>query len=72
MDKVGLIKYGTLSDGSCFGEISLMLNMPNEFSYFFNSREDKNLLLLEIDSLDFLEICEDYQLAKEIFKKRAQ
>jgi CRP-like cAMP-binding protein len=29
MDESGMLKYGTLSDGSCFGEISLLLSTPN-------------------------------------------
>lgn len=60
MDKSGMLKYGELSDGSCFGDISLVLSQPNEFSYVFNERDDKNLFMLEIDSLDFLEVCEEY------------
>lgn len=71
MDKHGIIKYGQLYDGSCFGEISLLLKSPNEYSYFFNERDNKNLFLLEIDSLDFLDICEEYQVSKDIFKERA-
>jgi hypothetical protein len=71
MDKHGIIKYGDLCDGACFGEISLLCNTPNEYSYFFNERDNKNLFLLEIDSLDFLELCDEYQMSKEIFKNRA-
>jgi len=72
MDKHATLKYGTLSDGSCFGDISLLLNIPNEFSYYFNEREDKNLFFLEIDSLDFFEICEEFQVSKNILKERAK
>jgi hypothetical protein len=36
MNKAGLFNYGILGQGSYFGDISLFLDEPNQFSYFYN------------------------------------
>lgn len=36
MDKNGLYEYGNLKAGSYFGDISILLDQPEEFSYFYN------------------------------------
>ena len=36
MDKNGLYEYGIIHEGSYFGEISLLLDEPNEYSYCYN------------------------------------
>lgn len=72
MDRRGIYHYGTLNDGAYFGEISLLLNQPNNYSYFFNEREDKNLFLLQIDSLNFLNLCDMYRLSKKSLTIRAK
>jgi len=51
MDKFGMIEYGMLSDGSYFGDISIILDEPNEYSYYFNPyTEEKPLQMLSIES----------------------
>lgn len=48
MDKRGLFDYGVLEEGSYFGDISALLNEPNEYSYFRNQFCEKPLQLLSI------------------------
>lgn len=57
--------------GSCFGEISLLLNEPNKYSYAFNARENENLFMLSIDSLIFLKLCEQENIATDTLTQRA-
>ena len=57
MNKDGLYDYGMLSEGSYFGDISLLLNQPEEFSYFYNPYQEKPIMMLAINSAKFLEIC---------------
>ena len=71
MDKDCLFEYGTLSEGSIFGDISLLTNEPNNYSYFFNTINDKHLFVLTLDSLEFAKICDDFPFSKEILKQRA-
>ena len=40
MDKNTKYEYGVLNEGSYFGDISLLLNEPNQFCYVFNERDD--------------------------------
>ena len=37
MDKEGLFNYGILEEGNYFGDISIFLNEPNYYSYFYDS-----------------------------------
>ena len=37
MDKSGIHEYATLGEGSYFGDISLMLGQPSEFSYYYDN-----------------------------------
>ena len=48
MDKSGLYEYGVLSDGSYFGDISLLLDKNEEFSYFFNPYLKKPIIMLTL------------------------
>jgi len=57
MNKDGLYDYGMLSEGSYFGDISLLLKQPEEFSYFYNPYHEKPIMMLAINSAKFLEIC---------------
>ena len=50
MNKDGLYDYGMLSEGSYFGDLSLLLNEPEEFSYLFNPYQDKPIMFLAINS----------------------
>ena len=71
MSKDGQYKYCTLSEGSYFGEISLLLDEPNEYSYYFNPN-DKSVNLLAINGLSFLKVCENHLLSKELLIKHAK
>ena len=61
MDPSGMIEYGKLSEGSYFGDISILNDEPNEYSYYFdpftnNNNNDKNnkpLEMLEIEGCVF-------------------
>lgn len=66
-----MYEYGLISEGGYFGDISALLDEPNEFSYFFNPNNIKATLLLEIEAPQFLEICNNHPVAKEILTKRA-
>ena len=54
MDKNGLYDYGILREGCCFGDISLLLHEPEEFSYFYDPYHTKPILMLEVPSAAFL------------------
>ena len=42
MNKEGLYEYGILQDGSYFGDISLLLNEENDYSFqYFSSMRNK-------------------------------
>jgi len=71
MDKNGLYHYGTVKEGSYFGDISLMLEEPEEFSFYFDPYHTKPILMLEVPSEKFLEICSRYPLDKEVMRQRA-
>ena len=71
MNKKGIFDYGVLDEGSYFGDISTLLDEPNEYSYFSNPFAEKPVQLLSIDSSEFLKICEKYQYSKEIMTTRA-
>jgi hypothetical protein len=60
MNKSCQFKFCTLEEGSVFGDISLLLNIPNYFSYFFNPLKSKTLILLEILQKDFVSICQNF------------
>ena len=36
MDQAGMYDYGLIKGGSFFGDISLLLGKPNEYSFFYN------------------------------------
>ena len=57
MNKSGMFDYGILEDGSYFGDISTLLDEPNEYSYLGNPFAQKPLQLLTINTNDFLNIC---------------
>lgn len=50
MDKKGILEYGVLSDGGCFGDISIVTGEVNEFSYFYDNHSDSPLQLLSVDA----------------------
>ena len=36
MNKEGLFNYGILRQGSYFGDVSILLDIPNQCSYYYN------------------------------------
>jgi len=71
MDKQCLYNYGMLGEGSCFGDISLLLDQPNQYSYYFNQRDVKPLLVLKVRAIDFITICQRFPFSMEQMRKRA-
>ena len=71
MNKYGLYEYGILSEGSYFGDISLLLEQEEEFSYFYNPYHEKPILMLSLASEKFIQICNEFPLSKEVMRKRA-
>lgn len=70
MDPSGMIEYARLSEGSYFGDISILNDLPNYFSYYVDPFDNKPLELLEVDKQSFLKLLDWYPLAKHSFKKR--
>ena len=70
MDPSGMIEYGILYEGSYFGDISLLNDEPNYFSYFSDPYSIRPLELLEIDGKCFLELLDSYYLGKKEFMLR--
>lgn len=66
MDKEGLYHYGILEDGAMFGEISLLTNEPEEFSYFYDKFSTKAIQLLTLPAKKFTDICKEYPYSREI------
>ena len=48
-----MIEYGQLSEGSYFGDISILNDEPNEYSYYFDPFTNKPLEMLEIEGCVF-------------------
>ena len=63
--------YSYLEDGSYFCDISLLLNEPNKYSYFWNEFQEKPLHMLSISATIFLDICNKFPNSKEVLKKTA-
>lgn len=72
MNKDGLYEYAILSEGSYFGDISLLLDQPEEFSYFYNPYHEKPILMLTVNAEKFTQICDSYPLSREVLSQRAR
>lgn len=62
--------YGSLSTGSCIGDIPLLQEKPSRFCYVYNTYSSENLYLLTISYKDFLFFCDRNQNAKQILKEK--
>lgn len=71
MNKSGMFDYCVLDDGSYFGDISALLDEPNEYSYLCNPFAEKPVQLLSINSDDFLSICDKYRYSKKSMMNKA-
>lgn len=71
MDKNGLYEYGIIHEGSYFGDISILLNEPSEYSYCYNPYSDRSVQFLAIDADDFLKICRSHPCSFEVMLQRA-
>lgn len=72
MSKDGLFEYAMLGEGSYFGDISLLLKIPNQFSYYYNPALGKPLQVFSVKASIFLELCKNYPQSKEILTERAK
>ena len=63
-----MYEYGILSKGSYFGDISILLNHPNTYSYTFNDLQAIPLELLTISSEKFMEICNEFPFSRDVMK----
>jgi hypothetical protein len=50
MNREGMYEYGIIHEGSYFGDISLLLNEENEFSYHYNPFYKKPVQMLSLDA----------------------
>jgi len=66
-----MYEYGILEEGCVIGDISLLMNEANSFSYFYNQKQLKPLIMLQIPSIEFMNICDRYKFSKEQMKRRA-
>ena len=69
MNKNGMYEYGLVQECGYFGDISILLNQPSEYAYFNNPHTDTALLAL--DAKQFLAICNDHPIARDILIERA-
>lgn len=65
-------EYGILSKGSYFGDISILLNNPNFYSYAYNDLQPIPLQLLSISSENFLSICDQFSFSKDVMTLKAK
>lgn len=71
LDKDCVFEYGRLHDGSYFGEISILLDEPNSFSYGYNPFDDRSVECIALKSKVFLNLCREYPLSYEVLLRRA-
>lgn len=80
MSKDGFCDYGILYEGSYFGDISVLLNQPNQFSYFYNPFQENGpnkmmpraIRLLSIDKDVFKEVCKAHPIPFQKLVMRAK
>jgi hypothetical protein len=72
MNKECAYEYGSISEGSYFGDISVLLREPNSFSYVSNDYENTPLQLLRIESHKFMNICDNFPCSKEVLIAQAK
>ena len=74
MDHAGMYDYGIIQKGSYFGDVSVILQKPNEFSYLYdpNYGEAKPLYLFRIPAKTFMSLLDRYPLEKENWIERAK
>ena len=72
MDTFGLYDYALVETGSYFGELSIILERPNEYSYFYDPYQTRPLQMLRITSEMFVKILNKYPLEREIWIERAK
>ena len=65
-----MYEYGLVQECGYFGDISILMGQPSEYSYFNNPQTDTALLAL--DAKQFTEICDCHPIAKEILTTRAR
>lgn len=71
MSKDGNFNYGVLQEGSYFGDISILLEEPNQYSYYYDPYQTRPVHLLQISSKNFLDIVEKHPIPKESLIKVA-
>lgn len=72
MNSDAMYEYGVLQEGNYFGDISILLDQPSNYSYCYNPHNEKALMMMSMTAQNFLELCDRYQLAKHILTERAQ
>jgi len=72
MDKHGMYEYGLIHEGGYFGDISLIFDEPNEYSYCFNPFSGRSVQVLSLDAEEFLNICKSHPCSFEVMLERAK
>jgi len=52
MNNNGMHEYGKINECGYFGDISILLNQPSEYSYYNNN--DSDIAMLTLDAKQFL------------------
>lgn len=52
MNKNGMYEYGIIHESGYFGDISILLNQPSEYSYYNNN--DSDIVMIALDAKSFL------------------
>jgi hypothetical protein len=64
MDKFGMIEYGVLQEGSYFGDISIIFDEPNQYSYFYDPYSVKKpLQMLSVEASTFKKLLDEFLLS---------
>jgi len=72
MNKDGMYDYGMINEGGYFGDISCLLQEPNEYSYFFNPYNGKPILMFSLSASMFMDICNQYPVVRDMLIERAK
>ena len=74
MDKAGMYDYGVIGKGSYFGDISILLQQPNAFSYMYENDEEETdmLMLYRLPAATLRKLFEKFPLERQNWMARAK
>ena len=69
MNKSGMYEYGIIHESGYFGDVSILLNQPSEYSYYNNN--DSDIAMLALEAKTFLKICNQHPFSRDLLVERA-